>query len=695
MATSANAERREATRRRFNGTVELALPDEAEGYEADAVDLSIGGMALKTAFLPDVGSEMDCRFVLDSAEPRTVQARGKVVWARDEGSDAGSFGLRFTELSSGDRAALERHCDPHGAKSDDRVRLRLPKMGEPLKARLKHEAEGAVVVGMDLSFINVGESIEVESARGKKRGKLEDVAVDIDPSTRHARLLLTVSLDGSNSTGRHAAVVLPSPQRGGLGPTHEPSRAARIEAPVAVAPCSASSSDADRTDESDARAELEQAETLAQPRPSSATPSKKTAAGTGTEVLSSRDGVERASSIGATESSASSLASRSSAPAWLVSALSRTRAQCSALWQKAGPTLTTWVATIAAALRSLVARAQGKISGKLAPAEDAAKSDRVTARAPASAPRPALRKQKRELEPSRAGESAAITSTEPSVRRKYALVGLGAFGLSAIVFALATGGREPRARTPRPQVAVDPSPSNGGATASSAAPAVTAEGASTEAASSATAPANEPETSGPNRPGESSASTAAGEPSPGARRMPTDLVAAARSRNANVDQEPPIVRRGAQNVLGPAPSVATAAARHEVASSARPLGSPAVQAGTVIRLRVDGPITRLSGGAAGADSLTFRVPGRRALDRAAGFVRMDARLAGAGAFNRGGNTEFTLRFHGAAPPFSARARGDVLEVILAAPTHAAAPAHGAAARGGSPIRVAAMPRPRR
>ena len=56
MGSSANAERREANRRRFNGTVELAFPEESESYEADGIDLSIGGMSLKTAFLPDVGS---------------------------------------------------------------------------------------------------------------------------------------------------------------------------------------------------------------------------------------------------------------------------------------------------------------------------------------------------------------------------------------------------------------------------------------------------------------------------------------------------------------------------------------------------------------------------------------------------------------------------------------------------------------
>jgi hypothetical protein len=118
-----------------------------------------------------------------------------------------------------------------------------------------------------------------------------------------------------------------------------------------------------------------------------------------------------------------------------------------------------------------------------------------------------------------------------------------------------------------------------------------------------------------------------------------------------------------------------------------------VRTGTVLRLRFDGPIANLSGGASGRDALTFRVEGRRVVDRAAGFVRMDPRIAGAGAFNRGGASEFTLRFHGTAPQFAARARGDVLEVTLAGPTAAAvAPPARPTASGA---RVASMPRPRR
>ncbi len=704
MGTSANAERRESTRRRFSGTVELALPDEPEGYEADAVDVSIGGMSLKTAFLPDVGSELDCRFVLDGADPRTVQARGQVVWAKDNGSDAGSFGLSFTDISRNDRVALEKHCEPKSAApaapaakaqpaidphaktvnanpnanpnaADDRVRLRLPKMAEPLKARIHQEVDGAVVVGMDLSFITLGDHVEVESVKGKSKGLLEDVQIDLDPKTKSARLVLTVSLDGSTAaerTGRHAALVLPSkPTPVAPDDAHTNSSAAAVakakpsQRPAAPVAAREQLHDEDRDEE----------------------PAPRAAVGTGTEVLSSKEGAARADAAAKTADDvegASSLASRSSAPAWLVSALTRLRLTSKAAWEKASPAAKKAFAALVTFAMTFSAKVRAKITGKPVALPEPAKAERATtAKAPAAGARPSLRKQKPNEAP--VAEASAIDSTAPSMRRKYAMIGLGAFGLSAIVFALATAGREPRPRAPQPQVAVESTPTNSTATTAP----VAANGAETPAATPA-AGAAEPETGAQ----EPASESAAGQRP---RAMPSDLVAAARSRNANVDSEQPTIRRempaitpaarGARPTVAAAPAAVAAVA----AGPVRPIGSPAVRSGTVLRLRLDGPIGNLTGGAAGADALSFRVQGRRVLDRAAAFVRMDPRIAGAGAYNRGGNAEFTLRFHGAAPQFSARARGDVLEVTLAAPaaTNATRLASRPSAAG---VRIASMPR---
>jgi hypothetical protein len=91
-----------------------------------------------------------------------------------------------------------------------------------------------------------------------------------------------------------------------------------------------------------------------------------------------------------------------------------------------------------------------------------------------------------------------------------------------------------------------------------------------------------------------------------------------------------------------------------------------VRAGTLVRLRMDGPITALEGvGARGAE-LVITVPGRRFLDRGAPIARLDNRIVSSQVWNSTTSSRLTLRFHTAAPPFSARAVGNTLQVVLGA-----------------------------
>jgi hypothetical protein len=678
MGTSANAERREANRRRFNGTVELSLPDDAESYEADAIDLSIGGMSLKTAYLPDVGSELDCRIRLEDDETRTVQARGRVVWARDGEKDLGSFGLRFTELARGDLAAIGKLCDQADTRgSEGPALLRLPRLPDPVNASVETQREGELVLGMGLSFIKFGEPVEVERAGEVLRGAIERVEIAVDPTSRAPRLLATVVLDAA-TTPRTTAVARKT--RGSDAPPAKKSVAAHAPEANEAEPVRAAS---ERPSARPLRGET------AARMPETQAPAH------GTEVLSSSEGAaraDRASPDASDDGSTPSLASDSSTPAWLVSALAKVRAGGRGVVERAAPAAKKAFATLVTLAVAWSAKVRAKLTGKPVelPAATPTVPAKTTAKTPSENPKPSLRKQHpTPVEPATAS-STATESSAPGMRRKYAFVGLGVFGLSAITFALATGGRERRVEPPRPQVAVESAAATS-AGAATGTPAATPE-TGTPAASQATgtptaigtsAPETETATTEPD-PSTPTANPAPAATTPGGARMPSDLVAAARSRNANVDAERPTVRRDVPAVtLGPraTPTVTPrSVAAAAVATAVRPLGSPSIRSGTVLRLRFDGPITSLTGGAAGRDSLSFRVDGRRVIDRAASFVRMDARIAGAGAYNRGNAAEFTLRFQGAAPAYSARARGEVLEVILAPPA-------------ANNVRIAAAPRP--
>ncbi len=700
MGSSANAERREANRRRFNGTVELAFPEESESYEADGIDLSIGGMSLKTAFLPDVGSELDCRFVIDGHEPTTVETRAEVMWAKEHGGDAGSFGLRFKDMSPGDRAAVEMLCEVNNSKAksktkaqskahssqhnhtdakveahapavhDDSVRLRLPTMPKPLKATLRTEAQDAMVIAMDLSFIELGGHLEVDRPNGSKsKGTIEGVDLDIDPQSNTARLVLTVALESATTPAVNAPMVMDVPF------AMKPGKAQSVQASSAPSKMQAA-----------AKAKLS-----AHPSPNN------------TESLTSMDSMgddqdhghddhhqdheDQDAQQSARGANSSSLASKSqnAAPAWLLSTISKVRGAGKTVWQNAGPALRKTAGMIAALVLLISQRVRSKITGKpiAAPVVEAHKS--TTAAPSRSAGKISLRKQNPEKEEPVDAVTSAESSTAPSARRKFALAGLGMFGVSAIAFALVTGRTEPRPQTPRPQVAV----SDSNSTASAANTATPAAGA---AAQPAITPANgESELGDPSEQGAAPGTA----PTQGTARMPSDLVAAARSRNANL--EPGDVTTGPTRraaVAAPANARTLQAARAPAqapVAGGQSIGNASLRTGTVLRLRCDGRLTGITGGAAGRNTITIQVQGRHIVDRAAGLARMDSRIAGAGAYNRGANSEFTLRFNGTAPSFAARTRGDTLEVILAAP---AAGSHVSAAANAH-ARIASIPAPHR
>lgn len=126
--------------------------------------------------------------------------------------------------------------------------------------------------------------------------------------------------------------------------------------------------------------------------------------------------------------------------------------------------------------------------------------------------------------------------------------------------------------------------------------------------------------------------------------------------------------------VAPRPAAAPALAQ----GATRPVvfGNPAVRNGTVLRLRMDGPIAAIQGVGARGAQIVLSVPGRHSLDMAAPLATVDPRLSGAGIYNRATGAELTLRFRAPAPPFVARSRGNTLEIVLA-PTP------------GQPVRAAA------
>src|SRR6185437_10529865 len=116
-----------ATRMPFDALVEVggAL---GPSFEAQAVNVSEEGMHLRTAYLPEQGQPLTCRF--DAGSGQSVLASGEVVWSLGA-EKGGEFGVRFTDMDTESVESLKRICGVTAAgagpavPSGSKVRLHI------------------------------------------------------------------------------------------------------------------------------------------------------------------------------------------------------------------------------------------------------------------------------------------------------------------------------------------------------------------------------------------------------------------------------------------------------------------------------------------------------------------------------------------------------------------------------------------
>jgi len=198
-----------ASRIPFEGMVEVggAL---GPSFEAQAVNLSEEGMHLRTAYLPEVGQPVTCRF--DAGQGMVVVAAGEVLWKDDMGN-GGEFGIRFTNLDSASTVSLQRIVGmvedgmaihpPHGRK----VRLHIEGLASPMRARVKDSQGSSVTAFSELGFLQVGKQLDLEdAATGSKRPALIDrVDVEVEPDTRIPQLVVTLRYDDEEAHASECA----------------------------------------------------------------------------------------------------------------------------------------------------------------------------------------------------------------------------------------------------------------------------------------------------------------------------------------------------------------------------------------------------------------------------------------------------------------------------------------------------------
>jgi len=173
-------------------------------FEAESVDITTAGMHLKTAYLPEIGEPLVCRFEGNAKE---IVVHGEVVW-RNEDAYGGDFGVRFLELDQESIEALREvlgevvepsQADPARGEApraarNTRVRLHIEGLGSPMKARVREVTRSEVLVGSNLEFLRVGRSVDLENidCAENRPARIERVNIEIDPASHVPQLMVAL-----------------------------------------------------------------------------------------------------------------------------------------------------------------------------------------------------------------------------------------------------------------------------------------------------------------------------------------------------------------------------------------------------------------------------------------------------------------------------------------------------------------------
>lgn len=192
-------------------------------FEAESADVSGRGIRLRTAYLPEDGAPVVCRF---ENAGREVLAEGVVAWCRKE-TRGGEFGVRFTALDARSAETLRELCgiaedgtvaspptspeealEPQKVTPGAKVKLHIEGLGAPMRARIDAGKGTHISVGSSLEFLRIGRKLEMESIEdgSRREARIDGLDVMIDPTSGVPRLLVRLKTDGDENTPQPSVV---------------------------------------------------------------------------------------------------------------------------------------------------------------------------------------------------------------------------------------------------------------------------------------------------------------------------------------------------------------------------------------------------------------------------------------------------------------------------------------------------------
>jgi hypothetical protein len=166
--------------------IELRSEHGDEALVADGIDVSPSGLAVRAAFVPEVGTRLVASFRCPP-EDDAVQGLGEVVWANWDGPRSGSFGIRFLELDTKSAKAIRRFVAPETVSVEQPLApraatMRIDGVGAPIEADVRLYDKSCIVLEQELSFLRLGRGIEVDvPGRGVERGRIASIELRQGP----------------------------------------------------------------------------------------------------------------------------------------------------------------------------------------------------------------------------------------------------------------------------------------------------------------------------------------------------------------------------------------------------------------------------------------------------------------------------------------------------------------------------------
>jgi hypothetical protein len=133
--------------------------------EGDCVNLSTGGVSIRTHFVPEVGEDIVCRFEVADQGP-VIEVNGRVAWAHEEAEHNGRFGLRFTGIDRHSRVRIAQVVGEQSligaalpSEAKQTAELLLDGIQTPISAQIIQRRGRLLVFEQELPLLQIGRGV--------------------------------------------------------------------------------------------------------------------------------------------------------------------------------------------------------------------------------------------------------------------------------------------------------------------------------------------------------------------------------------------------------------------------------------------------------------------------------------------------------------------------------------------------------